>query len=88
MTNTTPLDPLTLLPKEEWLIHPLNERKFAVSIFARNGTHNWQKWSVFDFPNDFFGIEDLERAGLLGVYMAAISKLREGAPAEPLGRST
>ena len=75
-----PLLPLVLLPREEWTLRPLNDAQIGVGIFSRGGSLYLQKWSIHDFPNTFFGVPDLEDAGLLEVYMRAIEKLVYGAP--------
>lgn len=80
-TAFRPLSPLIKLPPSEWKIKPGGPGYFAVSIYARGDdvTRHWQKWSVFDFPNDLFGIEDLVNAGLFLVYMTAVNELKGGA---------
>lgn len=77
-TPFEPLPPLALLPREQWTLRPLNDRQVGVGIFSRGGALYLQKWSIDDFPNDFFGIKDLERCGVLLVYMAAVEKLKDG----------
>lgn len=68
--------PLVLLPPEQRVVRPLTDTHFGVGIFNRNGALHLQKWSVLDFPNAFFGIKDLENAGLLETYMTAVDKLK------------
>lgn len=77
------LPPLVLLPRNQWTLRPLNDVQVGVGIFSRGGALYLQKWSVHDFPNAFFGIPDLEDAGLLEVYVRAVEQLVHGAPSMP-----
>ncbi len=81
--RTAPLPPLVLLPRNEWMLRPLNEAQIGVGIFSRGGSLYLQKWSIHDFPNTFFSLEDLENAGLYSVYMRAIEKLINRPPSVP-----
>ncbi len=65
----------TLLPPSEWMVTPHDDKHFAVAILSRRGVAYWQRWRISDFPNSFFGVEDLERAGVLGIYVAAVDQL-------------
>jgi len=73
---TQPLEPLKLLPRPQWRLAPCGDRHLAVTMHTRGGALYKQKWSVHDFPNDFFSVEDLERHGVLLVYMAANEQLQ------------
>ncbi|ARR52130.1 hypothetical protein HY78_00975 [Rhizorhabdus wittichii DC-6] len=75
---TERLETATLLPPSEWRVAALDDRHFAVAILSRRGVAYWQRWRISDFPNSFFGIEDLERAGVLGIYVAAIEQFHGG----------
>ena len=83
------LPPLTKLPPREWRLAVVSDPdKVGISVYARvvdgRSVRHWQKWPILDFPNDFFGIEDLEDAGLLERYVAAIEQLQLGAAAQLL----
>lgn len=78
-----PLPALVMLPRNQWTLLPLNEEQIGVGIFSRGGALYLQRWSIHDFPNEFFGIKDLENAGILEVYMRAVEKLIRGAPSVP-----
>lgn len=75
------LPPLIRLPRDEVVIRPCSDSHLAVGLYSRGGALYLQKVSLFDFPNDFIGIEDLERAGVLHVYVAAVQKLINGSAA-------
>lgn len=70
--------PLVKLPPSEWRIKDVGPDHIGISVYARmlDGVpvRHWQKWSILDFPNDLIGIEDLQRAGLIGRYIAAIEQ--------------
>ncbi|MDD1450041.1 hypothetical protein NHF48_002265 [Sphingomonas sp. H160509] len=78
-----PLPALVMLPRNQWTLLPLNEEQIGVGIFSRGGALYLQRWSIHDFPNEFFGIKDLENAGIFEVYMRAVEKLIRGAPSVP-----
>lgn len=75
--------PLVKLPPGEWRIKDAGPIHFAVSVYGRviegQTTRHWQKWSILDFPNDLFGLEDLVSAGLDFRYVAAIEEEELGA---------
>lgn len=68
--------PLIKLPPSEFKIISVDPMHFGISVYSKmmDGVpvRHWQKWSVFDFPNDLFGIKDLENAGLLEDYISAV----------------
>jgi hypothetical protein len=66
------LEPLRLLPPEQRRVAAYESSHFAVAVFSRAGSLFWMRWSILAFPNDLIGIEDLERQGVLPIYMAAI----------------
>ena len=81
--------PLVKLPPSEWRIKDAGPIHFAVSVYGRviegQTTRHWQKWSILDFPNDLFGLEDLVSAGLDFRYVAAIEEQELVAANEPEG---
>lgn len=68
------LAPLIRLPRDEIRIEPYSATHLAVAIYTRLGALYWQKVRLLDLPNDLLGIEDLERAGVLLVYVAAVEQ--------------
>lgn len=86
--DETPLAPLKLLPREQWYLRPCDAKHFGVMMSTREvdgvAYGYMVKWSVFDFPNNFFSIEDLKLAGLFGIYMAAVRELKDRSAAIPL----
>ncbi len=70
--------PLVRLPPCDWIVKECCSEHFAVSVYGRvqngNIARHWQRWSIRDFPNDLIGFIDLEAAGLMGRYIAAIGK--------------
>lgn len=70
--------PLIKLPPSEWQIKAAGPDHFALSVYAKmwegKPVRHWQKWSILDFPNDLIGLEDLEAAGLIERYLAAIGQ--------------
>jgi hypothetical protein len=82
--------PLVKLPPSEWRLHDLSSLDHvSISVYARmvDGVpvRHWQRWSIFDFPNDLFGIVDLENAGLLRKYLSAIEQAKFLAAPVPRG---
>lgn len=80
-TKIKQIVPLVKLPPSEWLLTAMSSPDhIGVSVYSRpidgRFVRVWQKWSILDFPNDLFGIEDLENAGLLGRYIAAVEQAR------------
>ena len=69
------LPPLIRLPRDEVRIEPFNATHLAVALYARLGSIYFQKVPLLDLPNDLIGIEDLERAGVLHIYVAAVQQL-------------
>lgn len=79
--------PLVKLPPSEWRLTAMSSPDhIGVSVYTRpvGGlfVRVWQKWSILDFPNDLFGVEDLINAGLFGRYIAAIEKEQFGPAAQ------
>lgn len=77
------LPPLLRLPRDEIVIEPYTATHLSVAIYTRLGSLYRQKVALLDLPNDLIGIEDLECAGVLHVYVAAVEKLIDGAAAMP-----
>jgi hypothetical protein len=69
------LAPLIRLPRDEVRIEPLSDTHLAVALYTRGGSLYWQKQALHDLPNDLIGIEDLERHGVLEIYVSAVEKL-------------
>lgn len=74
----TQIWPLIKMPPSEWKIRDGSAEYFWISVYYKNFdgqlVRHWQRWSIHDFPNDLFGIEDLENAGLLHRYVAAVQE--------------
>lgn len=75
------LPPLIRLPRDEVQIRPYSATHLAVGMYTRGGALYLQKVPLVDLPNDLIGIEDLERAGVLQIYVAAVEQLVNGCAA-------
>lgn len=69
------LPPLIRLPRDEVQIREHSPTHLSVALYTRMGSLYRQKVALSDLPNDLIGIEDLERAGVLHVYVAVVEKL-------------
>lgn len=78
--NVPQLAPLLRLPRDEIRIERHDDQQIAVALYTREGAVYWQKMPLTDLPNDLIGIEDLERHGVLLIYVAAVEKLVGGCP--------
>ena len=83
------LEPLKLLPREQWEIGQVGPRHLKLGIFTR-GTAEcglpiryWLKCSIFAFPNDFISLDDLKDAGVLAAYGQAVEELSRNIPSNP-----
>lgn len=81
------LDPLIRLPRDEIRVEAFSDTHLAVALYTRAGSLYWQKLALSDLPNDLIGIEDLERFGVLPIYVAAVEKLVGGRSVMPLRRT-
>lgn len=61
------LPPLIRLPRDQVQIRPYSATHIAVGQYTRGEALYLQKVPLLDLPNDFIGVEDLERAGVLHV---------------------
>lgn len=55
--------PLTLVPKEEWIIEPFDDRELSIRVGAHVDQTNHVFWTMVclaDLPNDLFGVADYE----------------------------
>jgi hypothetical protein len=80
------LSPLVRLPRDQIQIEEHTGTHLAAAVYTRDGSLYWQKVALFDLPNDLIGVEDLERHGVLLIYVAAVEKLVGGRPVVPLDR--
>lgn len=83
----TQLSPLVRLPRDQMKIETHTETHFAAATYTRDGSLYWQKVPLLDLPNDLIGIEDLERHGVLKIYVATVEKLVGTSTVEPLNLS-
>ncbi|WP_288935083.1 hypothetical protein [uncultured Sphingomonas sp.] len=87
MFDAPQLSPLIRVPADQVLVEAYSETHLACAFYTRDGTRYWQKVALADLPNDFLSIEDLERHGVLSIYVSAVEKLVAGGAVQPLRRA-
>lgn len=78
------------MPRALWSLGPDGHDHFVVRWLGWRKSETpgfWsshpQRWRITDFPNFMFGLDDLDRFGLLELWIAAKARLRARAGATP-----